>query len=31
MGSSLVPMSGDMDGLFDRAQRAVRATKSEKG
>jgi Entner-Doudoroff aldolase len=30
MGSSLVPMSGDMDGLFDRAQRAVRATKSEK-
>jgi Entner-Doudoroff aldolase len=30
MGSSLVPMSGDMDGLFDRAQRAVQVTKSEK-
>jgi Entner-Doudoroff aldolase len=29
MGSSLVRKSGDMEGLFDRAQRAVRVTKSE--
>jgi 2-dehydro-3-deoxyphosphogluconate aldolase/(4S)-4-hydroxy-2-oxoglutarate aldolase len=30
MGSSLVPMSGDMDGLFDRAQRAVHVTRRER-
>lgn len=27
MGSNLVPMSGELDGLFERAQRAVEATR----
>lgn len=28
MGSNLVPMSGDVEGVFDRAQRAVAATRT---
>jgi hypothetical protein len=29
MGSSLVPMNGDAEGLFERAERAVHVTRVE--